>query len=395
MHHETQVDLSRRVFDFVERRCTELADKIYLNPVTDYTCEDQLQREKALFFREMPQIFTLSCRMPTPGDFVSSDLGGVPIVVLRGEDGTARAFLNVCRHRGARLVTGCGSQKMRFVCPYHAWSYDSRGKLRHLTPSFGFPELDRAERSLIDLPCTEKDGLIWVKPSPGGSIDPDVLLSGLAPELASYGFAKYSHYETRTLTKRMNWKLIIDTFLETWHVATLHKQTVAPIFQPNVNVFDTFGDHGRLIIPRRSILRLKEQPESEWNFLRHTAVIYVVFPHTLLVWQGDHLEIWRPFPGERPDEASAEISLYTPTLADTDEERNHWDRNLELLMLTVNEEDFPVCLDIQKGFSSGAQDCVTFGRNEPALNHYHHAVRQRLGLHEISVPVAEALQASS
>ena len=70
----------------------------------------------------------------------------------------------------------------------------------------------------------------------------------------------------------------------------------------------------------------------------------------------------------------------------TDDARRHWDRNLDLLLVTVNDEDFPVCLDIQDGLRSGAQACVTFGRNEPALGHYHHAIRETLQLKEIAPP---------
>ena len=384
MQHDTQVSITKRVFDFVERRETELADTLYLNPVSNYTSAEQLALEKADFFRGRPILFTLSCHMAEPGDYVASALSGVPIVTLRGKDGKVSAFLNVCRHRGARLVSeGFGSGKSAFVCPYHAWTYDDKGNLRNLVPSKGFPGLDKQDRNLVQLPCAEKDGFIWVSPVPGGPLDPDALLSGLAPELASYGFENYSHFETRVLRTKMNWKLVIDTFLETWHVATLHKETVAPIFQPNVNVYDTFGDHGRLIIPRRSILKLKDQPEADWDFLKHTAVIYVLFPHTLVVWQGDHLEVWRSYPGDTPDEAIAEISFYAPKAPETEKERQYWDRNMDLLMRTVNDEDFPVCLDIQKNFDSGAQEHVTFGRNEPALVHYHRTLRQSLGLEAV------------
>ena len=96
----------------------------------------------------------------------------------------------------------------------------------------------------------------------GRSIDADDLLQGLGPELASYKLETSSHYQTSSLHKPMNWKLVIDTFLETWHIGTLHRKTVASIFQPNINVFDAFGHNGRFILPRRSILDLRDKPES-------------------------------------------------------------------------------------------------------------------------------------
>ena len=174
----------------------------------------------------------------------------------------------------------------------------------------------------------------------------------------------------------MNWKLVIDTFLETWHVATLHKATIASIFQPNVNAFDAFGRNGRLTLPRRSLLENAKEPEDRWDLLTHSAIIYQLFPNALLVWQGDHLETWRAFPvGGATDRCIAEAALFVPEPAVTDKAKRHWERNMDLLMRTVEEEDFPVCLDIQRGLGSGAQTHTTFGRNEPALAHYHRNIQ--------------------
>ena len=295
MEHATQVALTRRVLDFVDRNTTELAEAVYLNPTATYTCPNQAERERELLFRGHPLFFGLSCELGKPGDWRADDLSGVPVLVVRAGDGRLRAFLNVCRHRGAKVATGSGSGKRMFVCPYHAFTYDLEGRLMKL-PAEGFPGLTCEERSLVPIPVAEKHGLVWVKASPGGAIDVDELLGGLGPEMASYKLDTYSHYKTTTLAKDMNWKLVVDTFLETWHVATLHRDTIGSIFQPNVNVFDAFGRNGRMIIPRRSILGCKGEPESSWDFLKHSAIIYTLFPNALLVWQGDHFESWRAFP---------------------------------------------------------------------------------------------------
>jgi phenylpropionate dioxygenase-like ring-hydroxylating dioxygenase large terminal subunit len=296
MQHATQVALTRRIVDFVERGITELGEAIFLNPVTTYTCAEQAAREQQRFFRDRPLFFGLSCELPNPGDYRADDLSGVPILVVRNGDGSLRAFLNVCRHRGAKVASGTGSGKRLFVCPYHAWSYDLGGRLTRLASETAFSGLTCAERSLVPLPVAEKHGLVFVKATPGGEIDVDARLGGLGRELASYGFGGYSHFTTQTLAKDMNWKLVIDTFLETWHVAILHKATIASIFQPNVNAFDAFGRNGRLTLPRRSLLENAKEPESRWDLLTHSAIIYQLFPNALLVWQGDHLETWRAFP---------------------------------------------------------------------------------------------------
>ena len=167
MQHATQVTLTRRVIDFVERDTTELAQSVFLNPVSTYTCPEQAQREQHMLFRGHPLFFGLSCELPNPGDFRADDLSGVPILVVRGRDGQLNAFLNVCRHRGAKIATGSGSGKRLFVCPYHAWTYDLDGRLTRLNPEAGFPGITCAERSLVPLPVAEKHGLIFVQATPG------------------------------------------------------------------------------------------------------------------------------------------------------------------------------------------------------------------------------------
>jgi phenylpropionate dioxygenase-like ring-hydroxylating dioxygenase large terminal subunit len=382
MQHATQVELVHRVFDFYDRKSSSMGEAIYRNPTSDYTCSAQAELEHQELFRNYPLVVSLSCQIRNPGDYMTDDLSGVPILVVRTETGAAKAFLNVCRHRGARVARGCGSGKKLFVCPYHAWTYDLEGRLKNVAPANCFPNLSPRDHGLVPLPTVEKYGLIWVRPTPGADFDPDDLLDGLGLELAAYKFETASHYRTSHLHKDMNWKLIIDTFLETWHIGTLHRKTVAPIFQPNINVFDAYGRNGRFILPRRNILDLRGTPENGWDLLKHSAVIYLLFPNTLVIWQGDHVETWRSFPAGSTGQCTAEAVLYSPEPAVTELAIRHWDKNMDLLLATVEDEDFPVGVDIQRGFQANAQSYVTFGRNEPGLSHYHGTMRSLLGLQQ-------------
>jgi phenylpropionate dioxygenase-like ring-hydroxylating dioxygenase large terminal subunit len=219
---------------------------------------------------------------------------------------------------------------------------------------------------------------VWVSPG-GAPIDLERHLGDLAPELASFRLADYHHYETRVLRQRMNWKLVIDTFLEPYHFAVLHRNTVGPIFVPNLCLFHAFGPHLRETLPRRSIVELRERPEREWDLVTHTALVYVLFPNTVFIMQGDHVEIWRVFPvGDRVDEAVMYLDFYIPEPAESESARGHWDRNMNLAVRTVVEEDFPTGEGIQAGLASGAQGHVTYGRNEPALAHFERAVSEVL-----------------
>lgn len=380
MEHAQQVRQVRRIFDYIDNGTTTLNDGMTFNDVSAYTCPDRLAREKAELFRKNALLVGLSCQINRPGDFLTDDYTGLPILVSRDERGQLHGFMNVCRHRGARVAEGCGGGKRLFTCPYHAWSYGLDGAIRSIPDRYGFEGLDEASHGLRRLPVEERDGLVWVLPTPDASLDIETQLGGLAPELKSYGFQNYHHYRTTTQTRKMNWKLVIDTFHETYHIQFLHKKTIDPIFLAPLAPFDAFGQNHRMMAVRRSIETLRGRPESEWDLITYTALVYLLFPNTVFIMQADHLEIFRVFPsGDNPDEATMAISLYTPEAVESDKAKLHWDKNWDLLLAVVNDEDFLIGEGIQRGFHSGAQEHVTYGRFEPALNHYHSQVRDPLG----------------
>jgi phenylpropionate dioxygenase-like ring-hydroxylating dioxygenase large terminal subunit len=379
MEHSLQIALAHELFEHIDAGTTCLADDIATNPIASYTDPERLDRELNILFRRYPLMMGLACRILEPGDYFTDDNCGVPILVVRDQEGEVRAFLNVCRHRGAQVARGCGHMKRNFVCPYHGWSYDSQGKLTGIPDGRNFEGVDREAHGLVALPVCERFGCIWVRPEPGARFDIDEALGGLGPEIASYGFESYRHYTTRVMHHRMNWKMLIDTFLESYHFGVLHTTTVAPLFLHNVCLFHPFGLNMRETLPRHTIMEMRELPESEWDLVKHSAIVYVVFPNSVIVMQRDHAEVWRVFPIERRvDECVAFLDFYIPEPATSASAHEHWRRNLDLTLRTVEEEDFPTGEGIQRGLLSGAQDHVTYGRNEPALQHWQKSVSMAL-----------------
>jgi len=374
MRRQEQIAEAKKLLGHLDQRTTALADAIYRNPVTDYTSAEQLERERELFFRQGPINIGLSALLPRQGDWLTHDWTGVPILLVRRADGSLGAFLNVCRHRGARVVDGCGAGAKDFACPYHGWVYGLDGALIARPDEPSFAAAERATHGLPVLPVVEKMGMIWVGPQPGMRLDVDRLLDGADDDLATYGLETYHHYETRTLRREMNWKLAVDTFCETYHLSYLHPDTVSPLFHTNRATFDALGRNHRLIAARRTLDELRGQPEESWNVFDHTAVIYVLFPNTIFLFQRDHIETWHMFPGDRVDRCAMYVSLYIPEPVTNPKAKQHWDNNFNLLMATVEMQDFPTCEGMQRGFPSGAQDAITFGRNEPALQHFHKSV---------------------
>jgi len=374
MRREDQIAEAKKLLAHIDNRTTALADGVYRNPVSDYTSPEQAALERELLFRDTPINVGLSALLPRPGDWMTHDYSGIPILLTRRADGTPGAVFNVCRHRGSRVANGRGEGRKDFVCPYHGWVYGLDGALIARPEEAAFGAAERATHGLRTLPVVEKYGMIWVGTQPDMRIDVDAMLGGVATDLAAYKLDTYHHYETRVLRRQMNWKLAVDTFGETYHLMHLHPETVSPLFYTNRATFDAFGRNHRMIGARRTIDALRSQPEESWDVFDHTLMIYVLFPATVFLFQRDHIETWHFFPGATPDDCAMYVSLYIPEPVTSDSAKRHWDNNFDLLMATVEMEDFPTCEGMQKGFYSGAQDAIVFGRNEPALQHYHKSI---------------------
>ncbi|MCB1746509.1 MAG: Rieske 2Fe-2S domain-containing protein [Gammaproteobacteria bacterium] len=373
MLHSEQVALAERLFEYIAEQRTATSDEIYLQPVDEYVSADVAAREQRHLFRERPLCVGLSGLLPAPGTYAVHDLSGLPLLLTRAEDGAFRAFLNVCRHRGARVAENCGRGR-QFVCPYHAWTFGLDGRLLARPQDQAFGQAPRSTHGLTAVPAVERDGLLWVTPQVDGACDIERHLGGLSGELAAYDLAGFHHYRTCTLRRRMNWKLLVDTFLESYHFCVLHKNSICNIFYDNLTTFDHWGPHFRLVSARRTIEQLRSAPANDWNLLPHMVAIYVLFPNSVLVWQLDHIELWQVFPGPSADESLVQLSLYTPEPATSESAQRHWDKNFDLVVHVVEDEDFPVGEGIQNGFHAGAQSHITFGTNEPALSFYHRAI---------------------
>jgi phenylpropionate dioxygenase-like ring-hydroxylating dioxygenase large terminal subunit len=375
----TQVEIVKRFLAHIDAGTTDLADDVYLNPVASYTSGEQLRLEREALFRARPLLVGLSCQIPNPGDYFTDDFSSPPILVVRSSSGEARAFANVCRHRGSRVAEGSGRGIRRFVCPYHAWTYDLEGRVAAIPDAYGFEGIDRGEYGLRPLPILERSGLLWVIPGRSGTIDAAAHLGALDAELAAYRFEDYHYYTTRVIQREMNWKLVIDTFGEAYHLKPLHRATVGHIFHQNLAVCRRHGDHHSMILARRSIDTLRGEPEADWRLIPHAATVYVLFPNTVFTVQGDHIDVLRVYPDrDRVDRCSMYVDWYVPEAPKDERAVAYWDKNVDLFLRTVNDEDFRIGEGIQRGFESGAQTHVTYGRFEVPLQDYHRALRRAL-----------------
>lgn len=386
MEAKRQLELADRALRHVAARTTDADDERGPAKVATatYLGEELLAREQARIFRALPIAIAHSSALPCPGDFITHDELGVPLLVVRGDDGALSAFFNVCRHRGTRVENlPCGSGKKAFVCPYHSWSYARDGQLRAIPHEHGFPGIDKSERGLVRVPAGEAAGLVFVRAVRAASetdakLDARAFLGPIAEDLEGFGLATSHIYAPRVFTKEMNWKLAMDVFLETYHLRTAHKDTIYGTFFDNLGCVDRVGPHLRNLFPKRSIRALAGQPDDvKGSVLRkHANVLFHLFPNTLVLVQPDHAAVIQAWP-DGPTRTRFTAYTAVPEPATSERARAYWDRNNDILY-GATDEDFALGESIQRGLASGANEEVLFGAFEHALTHFHDEVARRL-----------------
>jgi phenylpropionate dioxygenase-like ring-hydroxylating dioxygenase large terminal subunit len=299
----------------------------------------------------------------------------LPLVVVRKEDGSLDAFINACRHRGAPLVdtSSTGEGLNAFTCPYHSWTYNLDGTLRNRPLSAGAFDDVEMTCNLLRRPVAEKYGLIFVRPEGDEPIDVDETLGGAEDDLSSFDIGSYVHIETRANEWDMNWKLFFDTFAESYHIRTLHKNTLAPTFNSDCVIFDAFGKNLLSVGLRANVADEFDKPESEWNLLPYGTIQYFLVPNALICHQLDHLEVWIVEPLS-PNRTRTHTAVYSPGPPADQKEHDYFVRNLDLLLAVTGQEDFTLMAEIQQSMASGGLDRVVYGRIEPPLIHFHNQI---------------------
>ena len=376
MRHERQVELLRRLKGVDPTAPWPLAPASMRNPASHYVDPARFERERRVLFRLRPQLIGLSCEVASPGASLTANLGGVPIAVVRQADGTLRGFVNACRHRGAPVVGENDPPRPRLACPYHGWVYDLDGSLV-ARPYAGEAFADVGACGLKPVMVAEKYGLILAQ-CEGAALSVDDALHGAQSEIEPYGLETYAFVEAREKTWPFNWKLVLDTFCESYHIRALHRNSIAATYLSELSICDAFGPHPRMIGLLKSVLTEIEKPdETDWRFLPHTTSQLIFMPSGLITYQRDHIELWRLTP-LAVDGTLVRTSLYAPQAPATEKAWAYWRRNLDLLLDVTGREDFPLMAKIHTGMASGAVDELIYGRNEPALIHLHRAINAAL-----------------
>lgn len=379
MDRKVELELIDELRSLAAARSFFLDETVAQSPVERYLDETRFARERDAIMRRLPHAAAHASELAGTGAFLRCDVHGLPVLLTRDKQGAAHAFLNVCRHRGARLVEAASGCAHRFTCPYHGWTYANTGPLVG-APHFesGFGGIDKTAIGLKPLPVREAFGFIWVVGEPGGAFDFDIWFAPIADELDALEMAAMTIAAEEHVIGDANWKLLIEGGIESYHFRVAHRGTIGPYFEDNLSSYRAFGPHLRSVLPRTGMAALAEATRADWRMRDHANLVYTLFPTTQLLVQQDHV-VWIRQEPLAPGRTGLRLATLTPTggaLA-AGKSDDHWQRNHAITMKTL-EEDIRIGEGIHAGLASGANEHFLFGRFEGALDRFNRTVTDHL-----------------
>jgi phenylpropionate dioxygenase-like ring-hydroxylating dioxygenase large terminal subunit len=321
-------------------------------PASRYRDPASLAREAPAF--RSPRIVCTSAALAR-GACLPVDVPGQSAIVVRDGDGAVHAFANACRHRATRLVDAPCAVKA-FVCPYHGWTYDLAGSLVHVPHAEAFVGCEH--RDLRALPVVEREGLVWL------GADVDAFIGELGPDLAALGFDAMTTWQTSRVTRQCNWKLVVEAFLDGYHLRVLHRDSIYRFFVDAASLSEPVGAHIRAVSARRS---LREAPADLASADLHAlgTPSYVIFPATIIICHPDFVSLINLTPTAVDHTIVEHVMLVPATRLG---EVEHWDKSWTLIDGGVlQREDLWVCEQIQRGLD----DELLFGSLEAPIRWFH------------------------
>jgi len=382
MLRSTGLDLMKRALAVIEGQWPEMAERHLRVPLEVYNSEALWQRDRALVERS-PLALLAAAEIAKPYDYVVREALGRSLLLTRDADGVAHAFLNYCRHRGAEPARGCGNARA-FSCPYHAWSYDTRGRLVGMPLRDRYEGLDMGELGLVELPSEERHGLLWVVLTPGGSVDVKAHLGALDAELGALGIANMTYHNSLAgEILPANWKSVAEGLMEALHVPYVHASTFNQNPQAaalDLVVYDAIGPHVRYAMPmfgQEDIERLRSTPEDEWDPSASVGVVWWISPGTLLAHDQYGLIYADLTPGANVGEAAMRYGWLAPAEgaprgADPPEQ-------MARRAARAVAEDIPVWSGCGRGLARGGHAYALIGRNERAVQLLHESLARQVG----------------
>jgi carnitine monooxygenase subunit len=377
----------KRMVPLVERRDTERAEGplplhkgVYIDPA-------RFEAERQKLFLGQPIVAGLTGDIPNPGDLFVFDAAGPSMIVTRGKDGVARAFLNMCMHRGAKLVEESepySDHRARLTCPFHAWTFDPTGKLIGQPSKESFAGCEIGARNLIELPCAEYLGLIFVRPGGGEAIDAAAHMGCFANVLDALELHRAVPVKKGIMTADSNWKFALDTYAEGYHFASLHASTIGQTNYSDISAVDRYGRHHRVGFPDFGVGDLVGKPESEWPESEYGGVHYI-FPNTVIFFGSVGIDsfftqVFRLFP-DGVGKTRCQFAVYAPFGVESEAHRAMCEMAYDATAQVVQTEDYRVASHGYANLLTAPNDFhVVIGSNENAVQAVHRHIAEAIGM---------------
>jgi choline monooxygenase len=373
------VEIVRRVLAHVDAGTTD-EGPAWREPVENYVDPARFDAELRLL-RTMPSVFVPSVTIPNPGDRVERTAFGVPLFAVRGHDRRARVFRNACRHRGFTLVEGSGCARA-LVCRYHGWTYRLDGSLAHVPHEDAFPDLNKSARGLVEVASHEADGFIVIgalDAAPDGADDAIGWLTdgtGWRDKLVP----AERLVQVDSTVQAMNWKVLVEQFLEGYHIRWTHRDTFFPVQYDDLNVVESFGPNSRITFPYRNIERLRDRPESTWTIDARVTYLYQLFPNVMIATFPDVVSVVVIDPVDVGHTTVTTYSMVRPEVAArlSADAGSVDPAGAGSFIARGLAEDNEMSAGVQRGLQAGANEFVEFGRHESAIGHFHATLDDRL-----------------
>jgi phenylpropionate dioxygenase-like ring-hydroxylating dioxygenase large terminal subunit len=350
-----------RLLRHIDRGTTDLVADVWREPVVNYQSADRFDAEVQLL-RRRPTPFCPSAFLDAPGSFVARSALGTPLVAVRDRERRVRVFKNSCRHRGTQLVEGTGCVQS-LTCPFHGWTYSLDGRLRRIPDEFGFPGVDRADSGLVEIGAHERNGLVFavLEDSPRSTSDHVPTMLGAHPCRA---------LGTSETIVAANWKILVEGFLEGYHLRATHRETFFPYGYDNINVVEFDGAHARITFPFRRIERLRDISSPARRVDGNVTRVHLMFPNVIVAELSAHITMVVLEPITVSSTNFITYQVGPPSPAEGGDRADATANDLAFVELG-GREDRDMALRVQRGLESGANSDVTFGRFEGALGHFH------------------------
>jgi phenylpropionate dioxygenase-like ring-hydroxylating dioxygenase large terminal subunit len=374
-------DIVQAMLAHLRNDTTDLADRDLHVPAEHFVSPKRARAEIALM-KTLPLAVAHTSDLPEPGDFVTLEVLGTPLILSRQADGSVQTFLNMCSHRGGRVETEPKGRRRVFSCRYHGWSFDAHGGgLRSVPFQASFDAIDRDSHGLERFKTELRHGFVFVDFSNNTARSvADYLGPEVDAQLEPWQLEQSAVVIDKTFHLGINWKLLIDGAIDVLHPQFLHPGGVGDLFETNVGVFRQYGRHGQLFTARKKLRTLLDSGQAADVGTRYMASNLVVYPNLSLIAAPEHIECWTVWPdAQDPAKATVNIRFYARKAVLTPEIEARAQKSWAILHDAASREDWPMEEWIQQNAALRPGRTFRYGRSEIPAQHLHRQLALDLG----------------